>query len=341
MYSDEDLARLLAKRDYALPLGHLSPSQVWSYISCPACFEAERILKIPRPVNVDLLIGLQTHRAVKHGRDLLMAGRLDPERPDSPKVVQECLDAGSDQFDGVLSAAAYEDKDEGGTPIPIEVELTKKYSDLDAAKDVGVNLTKVALPEILRYDLKAGVEAVEARVWHLGTPLQPEDAHTEYEAADYEAEALEQAEYDISPAFPFPVKAYLDVKYPAAIKDLKTSSRSGSPDKLASLQLLMYGLPWWSQGEPLDLGWDVAIKTKTPGFAAYWLRSEVNDTLRPGLVADEEYRYALWRVLRAAEGISAGRFDPNDGNLWCRFNHGLPSGERAITNVASWPGIAV
>ena len=311
----------------ALPVGFLSPSQVWAYIACPACYEAERILHIPKPVSADLLIGRFAHAAVAYMR-------AEPIRGIQSREIETiCIDAGAQAFDEILDRRT--DTEETGEESPIEIELTKKYADLGEAKDSAARLTRHILPLIAEYDAKAGVVAAEARVRHLGTSfwaypellakLSPE------EAQDAKEEAEEQFVDDIKPAFPFPVKAYLDVLYAnGVLKDLKTSSRNGSPDNLSSLQLLMYGMPWWMAGDSLKLGWDVAIKTKTPDFATYWL----NGT---GAVTDEQYEYARWRVLAAADDICAGRFPPNDGNIFCKYDHGLPKGERATT----WPGMEV
>ena len=303
----------------ALPVGYLSPSQVWSFVACGACYEAERILRIPKPVSADLLIGRFAHSAVAQMRQ---AAAHDYEA---------YVEAGSDAFDHILAERV--DVEETGEAVPIEVELTKKYADLAEAKDVAVRLTRHILPAIAKYDEQAGVVAAEARVMHLGPSFHgyPElfDKLNDEEKEDARAESEQQFVGGIEPVFPFPVKAFLDVMYAnGVIKDLKTSSRNGSPDSLASLQLLMYGLPWWKAGEPQKLGFDVAIKTKSPDFATYWL----NGT---GEVSDEQYAYARWRVLQAADDICAGRFRPADGNLFCRYEHGLPKGERA----AVMPGI--
>ena len=57
----------------ALPAGYLSPTQVWAYIQCPACYEAERILKIPKPMNAALMIGRFAHASLAHMRAELIA----------------------------------------------------------------------------------------------------------------------------------------------------------------------------------------------------------------------------------------------------------------------------
>jgi hypothetical protein len=263
------------------------------------------------------LIGRFAHASVAAMRSGLV---------DDGSTLEPYVEVGSEAFDHILSERV--DVEETGEVTPIEVELTKKYADLGDAKDVAARLTRHILPEIAKYDRSAGVVAAEARVRHLGPSFFgfPElyAKLNADEAQDAQEEAEEQFVGEIKPVFPFPVKAILDVKYAnGVIKDLKTSSRNGSPDLLASLQLLLYGMPWWAAEDPQKLGFDVAIKTKSPDFATYWL----NGT---GEVTDEQYAYARWRVLQAADDICAGRFRPADGNLFCRYDHGLPKGERAV-----------
>jgi hypothetical protein len=235
------------------------------------------------------------------------------------------LEAGSQAFDEVLTRRI--DREETGEETPIEIELTKKYTDLGAAKDVAAKLTRYALPEIAKWDASAGVIAAEARVRHLGPSMfgYPEllEHLTAAEVEDAKEEAEEQLVGEIEPCFPFPVKAYLDVLYAkGAMKDAKTAGKLGSPGTLAALQLLMYGMPWWMAGDPQKLGWDVMVKTKNPNFAVYW----INGT---GDVTDEQYRAARYYVLEAADGICAGRFPANLGSLFCKYDHQIPSGQRA------------
>ncbi|MFI4977567.1 MAG: PD-(D/E)XK nuclease family protein [Solirubrobacterales bacterium] len=300
-----------------LPVGYLSPTQVWDYISCPACYEASRILRIPKPMSADLMVGRYAHAALAHMRSLFLIENKEP-------VFEQSVEVGSEAFDRVISEQI--DRDETGEETPVEIELTKKYTDLGAAKDVAAKLTRYALPLIAKWDLSAGVVATEARVRHLGTPLygtRAAEHATPAEIEDWKQEAEEQFVDGVEPCFPFAVRAYLDVLYAnASMKDAKTAGKLGSPGTLAALQLLMYGMPWWMAGEPQKLGWDVLVKTKNPNFAVYW----INGT---GDVTDEQYRYARWRVLAAADGICNGDFPPNDGSLFCKYDHGLPKGERA------------
>lgn len=304
----------------ALPVGYLSPSQVWAYISCPACYEAERILKIPKPMSADLMVGRFAHAALAHMRDRMI------EHPETGSADEEDLEAGKQAFDEVLERQV--DVDEEGDETPIEIELTKKYTDLGAAKDAAARLTRFALPIIAKYDRAAGVLASEARVRHLGTAFRgyPElyDKLSDEEREDADDEAREQFVDGVVPCFPFPVKAFLDVIYNTGVlKDAKTSSRNGSPDNLAAIQLLMYGMPWWAAGQPQRLGWDVMIKTKNPDFAAYWWRGD-------GVALDADYEYVHDRVLEVADDICAGRFPANNGSMFCKYDHIGGKGERAI-----------
>jgi hypothetical protein len=303
----------LARKDWAaLPAGYLSPSQCWSWLSCGACYEAERILRIPKPISVDLLVGRFTHAAVAHQR---IDGDGDP------------LDAGSQAFDEVFARQV--DVEDTGEETPIEIELTKKFGDIGEAKDAAVRLTRYVLPLIGKYDRAAGVIAAEARVRHLGPSFfgYPElyAKLNADEQADAQEEAEEQFVVGIVPVFPFPFKAILDVVYANGwMKDLKTASKLGSPDMLASLQLLTYDLPFWQAGERHKLAWDVALKTKNPDFATYY----VNET---GDVTDEQYEFARYTTMRVADQICAGNFPVNVGGApWShKYVHSLPTGTRA------------
>lgn len=311
-----------------LPVGYLSPTQIWSYINCPYCFYLERIAKVPKPLNANLMIGRFTHAAVAS-----MRSRLTGENPGTEDLgvagasnTEADLAAGSAAFEEVIARQI--DREDTGEETPVEIELTKKYLNIGEAKDAAAKLTRHVLPQIAKYDAAAGIVAYEARVRHLGPSFYgyPEllAKMSAEERADAQEEAEEQFVGGIVPVFPFPMKAFLDVAYAnGAIKDVKTASRNGAPGNLEALQLVEYDLPFWSAGEPHRLGWDVAIKTKAPQFAVYWL----NGT---GQVRDEEYEYVRWRVLDAADHICAGDFPPNDGSLFCKYEHGLPKGERAV-----------
>jgi hypothetical protein len=307
---------------YTLPKGYLSPSQVWQYLTCPACYQHMYVERVPIPVSADLLIGRYAHVAANRLRARMMSEEwtdftpLEFQNLAGHKLLEECYDLAADEFNHILEDRTIVDED-SGEPLPIEVELTKKYDSLEEAKDVAHNVTRVALPKMAAYDAEAGLEAVEQWVWGLG-PALPEDA----DQAAYDAEAGE-------PVFPFPVKARLDVMYHNGVKkDLKTATRNGAPDALARIQLVTYDLPWYAMGEPQKLGFDVAVKTKAPDFNVYWL----NGT---GEVTPDQYEYVKATVLRVAGDISAGRFPVNEAALWHKYEHGLPGCERA----ASWPGM--
>lgn len=318
---------------------------MWAYISCPACYEAERILRVPKPMSADLMVGRFAHAALAHMRQHLVDGAevLELQHDTSTTVhgvnFEDAVEVGSEAFDRVITEQI--DREETGEETPIEIELTKKYTDLGAAKDVAAKLTRYSLPLIAKWDATAGVIAAEARVRHLGTSLYGTRAMehaTPAEIEDWRQEEEEQVTQGVEPCFPFPVRAYLDVLYASpAIKDAKTSSRAGPPDNLARLQLCMYGMPWYSNDEPIPLGFDVLIKTKNPDCRSYWLKSELDESLPPGVVTREEMDYVRWRVLKAADGICAGDFPPHDGSLFCRYNHGLPGAEPA----ANWPGMEI
>ena len=321
----------IERKDWAaLPAGYLSPSQCWSWLSCGACYEAERILHIPKPISVDLLVGRFTHAAVADMRAQLMDNAEFEERDriqELPINPDRSLDVGSQAFDEVFARQV--DVDETGEETPIEIELTKKFGDVGEAKDAAVRLTRYVLPLIAKYDRAAGVIAAEARVRHLGPSFlgYPDLAIklSAEERADAEEEAEEQFVEGVKPVFPFPFKAILDVVYANGwMKDLKTASKLGSPDMLASLQLLTYDLPFWMAGERHRLAWDVALKTKNPDFATYY----VNET---GDVTDEQYEFARYTTMRVADQICAGNFPVNVGGApWShKYVHDLPTGTRA------------
>lgn len=323
----------IARTDWsALPAGYLSPSQCWSYLSCPSCYFLERIERIPKPVSADLMVGRFTHAAVAAMRGE-MRDLYDTLKEN--ESIEPFLQVGSDAFDEVFTRQV--DVEETGEESPVEVELTKKYGDLGEAKDAAVRLTRHVLPLISKYDRMAGVVAAEARVMHLGPSFAgfPDLAAklSAEEREDADEEARQQFVEGVKPVFPFPFKAILDVVYANGwLKDLKTASKSGSPDMLASLQLLTYDLPFWVAGEPHKLAWDVAIKTKSPDFATYY----VNET---GSVTDEQYVYARNKTMWVADQVCAGNFPVNEGGApWShKYVHELPTGTRAAMEDWSIP----
>ena len=272
-------------------------------------------------MNANLMVGRFAHAALAHMRSRFQNNDYT-QSVTAP--FEDSVEVGSEAFDRVITDQV--DREDTGETSPVEIELTKKYTDLGACKDAAAKLTRYALPQIAAWDVKAGVVAAEARVRHLGTPLygtRAAEHATPAELEDWKLEAEEQFVGGIEPCFPFAVRAYLDVLYATStMKDAKTASKMGSPDSLAALQILMYGMPWWMADDPQKLGWDVMVKTKNPNYAVYW----VNGT---GYATDDQYRNARYRVLEAADGICAGRFPANLGSLWCKYDHGLPQGERA------------
>jgi hypothetical protein len=298
---------------------------VWGYIQCPWCYYLERIEKVPKPVSADLMIGRFAHASIADMRRAML--------DNTTWTFEDGVEVGAAAFDQVITERV--DVEETGEAVPIEVELTKKFKDLGQAKDMAAALVRYSLPMIAKYDRDAGIAAYEARVRHLGQSFKgyPElyDKLGPEEREDADEEAREQFVDNIQPVFPFPFKAILDVAYMnGVIKDVKTSSRNGSPGNLEALQLVEYDLSFWTAGDRHRLGWDVMIKTKNPNFAVYWLNGD-------GTVTDEQYEYVRWRVLDAADHICAGDFPPNDGSLFCKYEHGLPKGERAAMEDWSIP----
>ena len=155
--------REITRTDWqSLPVGYLSPTQVWSYISCPYCYYLERIARVPKPVSADLMIGRFAHASLAAMRGAL----LEDPSPPGQRDIEPWVEVGAAAFDSVLTEQV--DREDTGEETPIEIELTKKYTKLDDAKDAAARLTRYALPQIARYDEQAGIAAFEARVRHLG-----------------------------------------------------------------------------------------------------------------------------------------------------------------------------
>jgi len=305
----------------ALPQGYLSPSQVWQYLSCPACYEQAYIMHTPVPISADLLIGLGAHEAAADARSMLVDGA---EVGDVLGSLGMMVDHGGAKMASVIEERSW--VEDTGERVPVDIELTKKYGSVEEAEGMMGALVRTALPEMVAYDYEAGIDAYEARVWHLGAALPPEHRAAQADPDDFAAEAAEQAD-GVEPVFPFSVIGRMDVMYKTgAIKDFKTAGRRGSPDALATIQLVMYGWPWHKAGSDPALGWDVAIKTKQPGFATYWLNGS-------GLLLPEHWEYVRGRVVQVADDICAGRFPANEASYFHKYDHGMPVGELAVTQI--------
>src|SRR5712664_3205767 len=143
------------RQQYRFPNAHdsdpgwLSPSQVVSWLACPACFEAERILKIAKPMSVNLPIGGATHKAVEFMRR---------ERLEHRAVkLNDAVEFGVMHFENECSQPI--DEESG---VELLLDLGSTYKSLDAAKDKVSELSRYALPLLAKLDdARGGVSAVE------------------------------------------------------------------------------------------------------------------------------------------------------------------------------------
>lgn len=131
--------------------GHLSPSQVVSYLRCGECYRLSRIEKLSRPLSIHLAIGSSVHKAIERAR----TGALMHE------------EIAAEWFDQETSAPT---DPEDGAPLA-EVDL-KSYKSLGEAKDAVVAMTRFAVPKILALDKQRGKYAgIEVNL--LALPASP------------------------------------------------------------------------------------------------------------------------------------------------------------------------
>lgn len=140
------------------PIGHLSPSQVTRYLSCGACYEAERVLKIPKPVGINLPIGSATHKAVEYMRLERLAQRR--------VKISDAIEMGVGHFENEVSLPI--DAESG---VEMVLDLGSTYRSLDQAKDKVVELARYALPLLAQLDdARGGVAAVEVALDYFQSP---------------------------------------------------------------------------------------------------------------------------------------------------------------------------
>jgi hypothetical protein len=215
--------------------GHLSPSQVVEWLRCPACYELNRIRKLPRPLGINLPIGSAVHRAVEQAR-LGSAGWED---------------AAADWFTHEISQPTDE---ETGQPLDtLEIDLGSKYTTLDQAKDEVVRLVRFAVPQILALDKQRGkVVACEYNLVELPQPWP------------FRIEARLDVLYADWLSDPKPENATL-------MADLKTAKDLRGPDEYVALAQGIYERFWSSRGLPLTVMADVVSKTKQPELQSFSL----------------------------------------------------------------------
>lgn len=140
--------------------GHLSPSQVTSYLRCGECYRLSRIEKLARPLAIYLPIGSAIHKALETARRSIV------ENGGVNVVLDEVA---GDWFDKETSQPT---DPEDGAPLA-EVDL-KSFASLGAAKDQVVALTRFGVPKILALDKQRGKYAgIEVNLLELGASPYP------------------------------------------------------------------------------------------------------------------------------------------------------------------------
>lgn len=220
-------------RIYALPKGHLSPTQVTRMLSCGACYEAEYVLRIPKAVSINLPIGGAVHKGIEWMRMERLARR--------PVKVGEAAEFAVSHFESETTLSA--DEESG---VELTIDLGSTYKSLDAGKDKVNDLVRFALNEIAKLDdARGGVAAVELDLINYPTPY-PFEFHGRIDAL-----------YGRT------------VHEPTGISDLKTSKdRNKAPDTDAAIQLTLYSE--FFPGIPVLA--DVLSKTQPPELHAWRLR---------------------------------------------------------------------
>lgn len=282
--------------------GHLSPSQITSFLRCGECYRLSRVEKMPRPLGVNLAIGSAVHKAIETARlKLLGAGAgSDYGGPPLRAYVDEFEQTAADWFD---QQCAQPNLPEEG--LLAEVDLGSHYSSLGEAKDHTVALTRFVVPEVLKLDRQRGkIAAVEYNLLSLPSP------------------------------YPFAVEGRLDCLYvdwladhtkpeqATLMADLKTSSKQEPPDEYTAIAQTIYEEFWTSRGLPLTVLVDVADKRKRPELKTY-----------PMIVDDYARELTHSTVMGVAEDICAGRFRATP--TWaCDYIHGFASFQIAVQGFA-------
>lgn len=142
-----------------------------------------------------------------------------------------------------------------------------------------------------------------------------------------EAEALHQvtaieAEITMHGVFPFPFSAYADRMLDdeswdsfGHIGDDKSAGKDEPPDVWTAWQVTTYSLPFWLAGELVDVGVNQHIKTKVPNVHLW---NEPGYSFRP---TADQHRAVYDMIVRSAERVSAGRFEPGPHPYGCDYEH--------------------
>lgn len=201
---------------------------------------------------------------------------------------QMVSDAASDGFDGAVKGLTRS----GDEPAePPTLKLNKSDKDWGTVKDKAIATAKFTVMEVLRAESKHQVVAVEAEVAMAGV-------------------------------FPFPFAAYADRMLDdeawesfGHIGDDKSVGKDELPDVWTAWQCTTYSLPWWLAGEPVEVGVNQHGKTVTP-FVHLW--TEPGYSFR---ASDDQHRAVYDMIVRSAERISAGRFEPGPHPFGCDYDH--------------------
>lgn len=237
------LAPLEIDPDIELPTRTFSFTQVRTYLTCGACYEARYVLGEPRVVTPALAVGSAVHEALNVTRRARSEGRAVAE--------QELLEAVGDAYEGALAGLGRDGEAPARPPI---LKLGSAYRDPGQAKDEAIALAKHAVPAVLAAEEGRRLLAVEAQVDFRGVFPFPFAAYADVMLDDPTWETF------------------------GTLKDAKTASKDIRPDEWAAWQLGTYALPWWLAKETIGLGIDQIVKTKVP-VVHVW--TEPGYSLRP------------------------------------------------------------
>jgi hypothetical protein len=193
--------------------------------------------------------------------------------------MDDVLEAGSDRYAlGVLG------QDPLDPDPPDEIEPDWTANEIGKGQDQVREILSAHTVSITHRDIEAGILAVEQQV-------------------------------DFDDVFPFPFKAYLDLRVEAGIVELKTAARKGTPRLQDAFQTACYGLPEFIRtGQVLGFGIDKIVKNKTSLHAYYAVRAGA-----------EELQGVYDDVLQVAADITAGRFPVGAGRFGVHdFDHARP-----------------
>jgi hypothetical protein len=190
--------------------------------------------------------------------------------------------------EGALTVAAEALEREIGLIEPALLDLgASKYKTGYDAKDDVVRLVKTAIERILPAEIQRGITAVECRP-------------------------------DFGSLFPFALDGYIDVILGGStlcFKDLKTARDSREPDVWGKVQLRLYTLPWFIEGQAVELQIDTITKaTKTDVFhTAVEADASAYEAVR---------KWVLSTAGQISDAMRSGDF-PASPSWMCKYRHEL------------------